>query len=191
MEARVQRLALAGIVLIALAFVVVIVFHPLRHALPPTATPFVAVVQATAQPHRIGLRTKTSGCRVRGVLPDVACTPGAVLPVDAAAICRPGYASSVRNVLQSAKNAAYAEYGIASRQPGEYEVDHLIPLQLGGSNDLANLWPEAVNPKPGSKEKDRVESYLNVQVCGGTMTLQQAQQAIVTDWFTVYGRMPR
>jgi hypothetical protein len=31
------------------------------------------------------------------------------------------------------KREVYREYGIASRGSGDYEVDHLIPLELGGS----------------------------------------------------------
>jgi hypothetical protein len=33
-------------------------------------------------------------------------------------------------------------------------VDHLDPLELGGFNDIKNLWPEPVDPWPGSYEKD-------------------------------------
>ena len=43
----------------------------------------------------------------------------------------------------------YREYGIVERTTGEYEVDHLVALEDGGSNDIANLWPEAAEPRPG------------------------------------------
>ena len=59
-----------------------------------------------------GHQTKTSGCQVNGVYPDPACTPGAILPnVTAAQVCKSGYATSVRNVPESEKNAVYKEYG--------------------------------------------------------------------------------
>jgi hypothetical protein len=71
--------------------------------------------------------------------------------------------------------------------PGDYEEDHFISLELGGNpTDPRNLWPEAYKPKPGAKEKDQVENFLHKQVCLGAMTLQQAQRAIVLDWFQVY-----
>jgi hypothetical protein len=85
----------------------------------------------------------------------------------------------------------YAEYSITSHFTGEYEVDHLISLELGGSNDIANLWPEAATPKPGFHEKDQVENYLHDQVCSGKVNLQQAQQEIATDWLAVYQQMPK
>ena len=57
-----------------------------------------------------------------------------------------------------------------------------MPLEIGGSNDIANLWPEAAAPRPGFHEKDQVENYLRAQVCAGTMGLAQAQRAIATNW---------
>jgi len=41
-----------------------------------------------------------------------------------------------RNVPESEKRQVYAEYGIRSHASGQYEVDHLIPLELGGSNSI-------------------------------------------------------
>ncbi len=134
----------------------------------------------------LGQRTKSSGCVAANGLPDLGCTPGAIFPdATVAQICTPGYSSSVRNVSQSDKEAVYAAYGITSHEPGQYEVDHLISLELGGSNDIANLWPEAADPRPGFHEKDKIENYLHDQVCSGSMTLQQAQAAIATDWMNV------
>jgi hypothetical protein len=36
-----------------------------------------------------------------------------------------------RNVPESEKRQVYAEYRIRSHSSGQYEVDHLIPLELG------------------------------------------------------------
>jgi hypothetical protein len=125
-------------------------------------------------------------------LPDSACTPGAILATGTKdAICQSGYSGSVRNVPISEKNQVYAEYGIAHHSPGQYEVDHLVSLELGGSNDISNLWPEAASPKPGFHEKDKVENYLHDQVCSGAIALKQAQIEIATNWLAVYNRMPK
>jgi hypothetical protein len=77
--------------------------------------------------------------------------------------------------------------GISYPQPrGAYEVDHLIPLELGGDNTIANLWPEAADPVPGFHEKDKVENYLHRQVCSGAMGLTDAQRQIASDWLKVW-----
>jgi hypothetical protein len=140
----------------------------------------------------LGEQTKTSGCLAHGGLPDSACTPGAIFPnASVQQICKSGYSSSVRNVPTSEKNQVYAEYGITHHSPGQYEVDHLISLELGGSNDIANLWPEAASPTPGFHQKDQVENYLHDQVCSGAMSLKDAQYQIATNWLTMYDRMPK
>jgi uncharacterized protein YceK len=138
-----------------------------------------------------GVQTKTSGCMAHNGLADSACTPGALLATGTKdAICKPGYAQSVRNVPDSEKNQVYAEYGIPSHTPGQYEVDHLVSLELGGSNVISNLWPELASPKPGFHEKDKVENYLHSQVCSGAISLKQAQIEIATNWLAVYNQMP-
>jgi hypothetical protein len=65
----------------------------------------------------------------------------------------------------------------------------LISLELGGSNDIANLWPEAASPTPGFHQKDQVENYLHDQVCAGKISLSEAQEEIATNWLTVYQQM--
>ena len=55
-------------------------------------------------------------------------------------------------------------------------------MELGGSNDIANLFPEAAEQRPGFHEKDKVENYLHAQVCSGKMSLNDAQVKIANDW---------
>jgi hypothetical protein len=55
------------------------------------------------------------------------------------------------------------------------EVDHLILLELGGSNEIKNLWPEPDDPRPGWDDKDELENELHRPVCSGEMTLADAQ----------------
>ena len=139
---------------------------------------------------KLGNQTKSANCRANGPLQDKQCTPGAVFPnATKAQICQQGYSKSVRNVPVAEKNQVYAEYGIAHHTSGEYEVDHLISLELGGSNDLANLWPEAASPTPGFHEKDKVENYLHDQVCSGAISLREAQREIATNWLDAYKRL--
>ncbi len=145
---------------------------------------------ANSSSYQFGVQLKTAGCRVNDKFPDSACTPGAIFS-DATVnqICQSGYSSSVRNVPTSEKDQVYAEYGIVSRTTGEYEVDHLVSLELGGSNDISNLWPEAAAPKPGFHEKDSVENYLHDEVCSGKIGLRDAQVLIATNWLSVWTQM--
>jgi hypothetical protein len=139
-------------------------------------------------PPALTLRTKTSACAINGPYPDPACTPGAVFATTTLEqICMPGYTKTVRAVSSKLKAQVYAEYGIHyPPQTGTYEADHLIPLELGGSNDIANLFPEAASPAPGFKEKDLVENYLHQQACDGEIPLPRAQEEIAHDWLAVY-----
>jgi hypothetical protein len=122
---------------------------------------------------------------VREALPDPLCTPGSVETVDLATVCGTS-TKGRRRVSEDLRRAVLEEYGLVSPLPtGAFEVDHLIPLELGGDNTLANLWPEAAIPVPGFHEKDKVENFLHHQVCSGTMSLVDAQHQIATDWTAV------
>lgn len=70
----------------------------------------------------------------------------------------------------------------------DYELDHLIPLELGGASTVANLWPEPWADPRGAHRKDDLENALNRQVCSGSMTRSDAQHAIASDWEAAYRR---
>ena len=82
----------------------------------------------------------------------------------------------------------YREYGIRHHDEATYEVDHLVPLEAGGSNVIANLFPEAASPRPGFHEKDRLENRLHSLVCAGRLSLRSAQRQIARDWVRAYHR---
>jgi hypothetical protein len=164
---------------------------------PPPPAPTVPPVPGTASHDHNATEflpskmTKSTGCKVNGALPDPACTPGAVMGISTTEVCTTS-TKGRRAVTTEMKAQVYASYGLQRQPEGTYEVDHFIPLELGGSNDLANLWPEAANPKPGFKEKDCVETYLHNQVCKlNTMSLADAQRAISTNWLDVYNNQAK
>src|SRR4051812_47142365 len=155
---------------------------------PPPATPAPPPPSGLGISIALGHVSRTHGCRTHDGLPDAACTPGARFSrARRAEVCRPGYAGSVRNVSASAKKQVYAAYGIGRHFDGRNgEVDHLISLELGGSNARANLFPEAATPRPGSHEKDRLENALHTEVCSGDLSLRRAQRLIADDWVAAY-----
>jgi len=121
------------------------------------------------------------------IRPDPKLTPGDTLPVTAKDVCVPGYSSRVRNVPASVKNQVYREYGIKSHKAGDFEIDHLVSLELGGSNSIKNLWPQSYKTKPyNAHVKDALENRLHALVCSGKMSLGDAQHAIATDWIAEY-----
>ena len=118
--------------------------------------------------------------------PNPTLTPGDVLDVTKADICVAGYSKKVRNVPEAVKTKAYLAYGMTTHQPGAYEVDHLISLELGGSNSLKNLWPESYQGAWNAHVKDRLENRLHTLVCAGQLDLKTAQHAIATNWIAAY-----
>jgi len=142
---------------------------------PPAATPLAATASALPPPPS-------------GSLPNRSRTPGETFPeVTAQDVCVAGYAGRARNVLVEQYRQVYASYGIAYPEPsGTYELDHLVPLELGGDNSNRNLWPEPAAPVPGFHQKDQLENYLHDAVCGGRTTLAAAQAGIASDWIALY-----
>lgn len=161
--------------------------HPSKQQ-TPKPQPTQPTQQTDVKGVQIGPRIKSSNCQINGPLQDKDCTPGAIDPrLTKDVICSPTFTTkSVRNVPSAEKRQVYEEYGITSHQPGQYEVDHLISLELGGSNDIANLWPEPAEPRPAFHEKDAVENHLHKQVCNGSISLSDAQEEISSNWLQIY-----
>jgi hypothetical protein len=168
-----------------------------RWALPVLGAAALAVCTATA-----ASASTSDGWPANWTLPNHGLTPGAtatgygiknicpyVNPKLEAA--RPSYAE---------EQQVYARYGITSHRAGQYEVDHLIPIELLGSpSSIQNLWPEP-NDKASSSaikaegldpayilnSKDILEDVLHKDVCDGQVSLAMAQHAIATDWRVAY-----
>lgn len=128
-----------------------------------------------------------------GKLPDPKCTPGAIDPAVTQAnikstICHSGYTAAVRPPASETDKAKYKVAYVAYKlkASAKSELDHLVSLELGGANDISNLWPEVGKiPNP----KDPVENALHKAVCNGTVTLAAAQEAIATDWETAEAKL--
>lgn len=133
------------------------------------------------------------------IYPNAALTPGAIDPeitqtnIDRT-ICNPHWSTRSERPPEEytyqLKRSQIREYNDSDPNARDYEEDHLIPLELGGSpTNARNLWPEAYHasiPDGGAKNKDLVENYLHDQVCSRAMPLARAQHEIATDWYRVY-----
>jgi hypothetical protein len=61
-----------------------------------------------------------------------------------------------------------------------------VPLELGGSNKITNLWPEPYRRTWGARRKDRLENTLHDLVCTGKLGAYAAQRAIAVNWIAAY-----
>jgi hypothetical protein len=104
-------------------------------------------------------------------------------------ICKSGWTKTIRppsNYTTRLKREQMGKLRLRGSTQ-DYEEDHFISLELGGDpKDPRNLWPQPYNPKPGARQKDRVENYLHDEVCQGHLTLRDAQMFIVQDWYSVF-----
>jgi hypothetical protein len=125
-------------------------------------------------------------------VPDPSCTPGVIDPAVTQenlfeTVCKSGYTATVRppvSYTNTLKKQQIEDYSYADNSMHDYEEDHFISLELGGSpKDPKNLWPE---PHASLNEKDKVENYLHSQLCAGSITLAQAQEAVSKKWYEVY-----
>jgi hypothetical protein len=89
-------------------------------------------------------------------------------------------------VREATKSSVLHRYGVRRHSGGQYEVDHIVPLELGGSNLIRNLFPEAASPTPGFHQKDRLENKLHSLVCSGQLKIRFAERAIATNWVSAY-----
>lgn len=97
----------------------------------------------------------------------------------ATTICVQGWTATVRPPLsytEPIKRLQVASYGYSDRRLASYELDHMVPLELGGAPSAkVNLWPQ---PHATSVPDDGLENSLRAQVCAGKLTLDAARQSM-------------
>lgn len=132
-------------------------------------------------------------------LPDPLLTPGVATLITKDELCDKAYTTrDARSVSAKDHADAFRRYGLTGNKdracrPDKHgrrcEVDHLISLELGGANDILNLWPQPFGTYPwNATRKDKLENRLHNEVCAGTITLDDAQQEIRTDYRVPYIR---
>ena len=84
-----------------------------------------------------------------------------------------------RHVTVGTAHKVYNAYGIGLLRRMFYVIDHLVPLELCGTNDIENLWPQ---PKKEAHLKDLDENRLAADVRDGARTLHQAQVEMLRLW---------
>ena len=151
----------------------------------PAVAPHVTVIQAPQQ----SVPAPGASAHI-GDLPDPRLTPGLADPsLTKDVLCAPGFTTAtIRNVPSTRKKAIYKLYGIEPIEPPcPCEIDHLIPLELGGSNEPSNLWPQSQMTQPwNARVKDRLEKRLHAEVCSAKIELEAGQHEIASNWMAAY-----
>ncbi len=106
--------------------------------------------------------------------PNLLLTPGVVRPISQQQICNTKWSRDVRHVSTRMKRIVFTSYGISYKDHRLYEVDHLIPRELGGADDVRNLWPQILSEARGIKDLE--ENRLHREVCAGRIDLTIAQE---------------
>jgi hypothetical protein len=118
-------------------------------------------------------------------LPSAFQTPGNKSRANEAQVCAADFEASVKPMAKWQRDQALERYG---KRPEDFtgELDHLIPISLGGTNDPENLWPLPANKDVGPAEKKALDQKLHQMVCDKTIKLKDAQDAIKKDWVKAY-----
>ncbi len=108
-------------------------------------------------------------------------------------LCHPNYTKCVRSVSAEEKKQVYENYGLAGDNTGYCsgpqgcEIDHLISLELGGANDVKNLWPQAYHGLEWNAHvKDHLEDKLKEMVCKQNLPLAEAQKEVRENWIEAF-----
>lgn len=123
-------------------------------------------------------------------LPDPGLTPGDTLGAKQEDVCAIDYSSPASKIPITLKRQTFDRYGIKPGAVG-YNVDHLIPAGLGGSNSPKNLWPQALSGEWNYHLKNRLERTLKKMVCRKEIALETAQKEIAADWIAAYKKYMR
>jgi len=131
-------------------------------------------------------------------LPDPDLTPGVSRALSMDVICNTKWGKDARHVTAAMKKQVFQNYGLTGNndpacvpdKSGRHcEVDHLISRELGGADDVKNLWPQPYGSSPWNAVlKDRVENRLYKEVCAKNISLARARREIKTDWRVPYRR---
>ena len=123
-------------------------------------------------------------------VPASALNPDVRASTIAQTICTAGYTKDVRPgtaYTNGVKLKLLREQRLEPSSSSDYELDHIIPLALGGHpRSLSNLMLQPWDGANGAKRKDRLEVKLQCLVCTGQVQLDEARGAIFNDWQAAY-----
>jgi hypothetical protein len=124
--------------------------------------------------------------QVSAQLPNSDKTPGDIAKLKTGQVCAPDFAASVKPVSRRARTHALERYGIRP-ETFSSELEHVVPLSLGGSNSPDNFYPFHPSGAFTLDAKQTLAAKLRDLVCAGNMSLKEAQNAR-KEWTKAYQR---
>jgi len=124
------------------------------------------------------------------IVPDLKLTPGSVRTTDLALICGAG-TKALRHWSRERDDRILRAYGLPPGAHPDFEIDHSIPLGIGGDDSDRNLWAQprrSIEPTWNAEAKDRLEGFLREEICAGRLDAKKAQRDIAADWMGLYER---
>jgi hypothetical protein len=128
-------------------------------------------------------------------VPDDRATPGAINPAVTQdninqTICRRGWTRSIRpperyteNIKRRLLHSPSSPYYDPSARLRDYELDHRVPLGVGGApRDPKNLWDEPRFGAWNAEQKDELEEVIRDLIRLHEMTLEEGQAVFLGDW---------
>ena len=145
----------------------------------------------------LALGTTLAGTGFADDIPDPTKTPGAIRPgLTRAKICSIRWGRDERHVSDAMKQQVFEAYGLSGNDDARCvpdargrrcEIDHLISRELGGADEVKNLWPQTYGTSPWNAAlKDKLENRLHVELCAGRISLDAARAMLVNDWRKAY-----
>ena len=105
-------------------------------------------------------------------------------------ICNPRWIAKAKPTAKSSEALMKKQlkaWGYDDRDVTHYVEDHVIPVEVGGHpTDAKNQWPQSVGDKWNAATKDKLEEYVNREVCSGRMTLKEGQSVFQKGWVDVF-----
>ena len=123
--------------------------------------------------------------------PDPRLTPGLAATTDPRAVCKvskhePRISATNPLIPLSEQQAVFQTYRITPNASKHYGLDFLIPLQLGGSTSIKNVWPISTTKGVAFNQKELLNVRMHILVCHGEMPLAEAQRMMAEDWVALW-----
>jgi hypothetical protein len=119
--------------------------------------------------------------------PNPRLTPGSVVNTNTTSVCAMSPRGARNRISWLTGQQVFTAYGHAPGTQHKYILNYLVPLDLGGGTDTANIWPASLRGT-GFFQKVQTDHVLRALVCRRTLSLAQAQRDEESNWYAAWLR---